>query len=131
MLENITRREKLKGTDKQAHPHNFPRNCMLSSLVLLFTVKTDMLTVHAMGWNERKENGLHIALSSRFKKVRSPIEDDYLKQLHLYLTFTYYTQNAVIVPPSRHCSGTGPLVVLNDCLLYCCFSDSREDCGCS
>ena len=34
MLENITRREKLKGTDKQAHPHNFPRNCMLSSYYL-------------------------------------------------------------------------------------------------
>ncbi|CAL8259208.1 unnamed protein product [Arctogadus glacialis] len=28
-----------------------------------------MLTVHAMGWNQRKEDGLHIALSSRFKKT--------------------------------------------------------------
>ncbi|KAF3858823.1 hypothetical protein F7725_012024 [Dissostichus mawsoni] len=32
------------------------------------SVRTDMLTVHAMGWNHRKENGLHIALSSRFKR---------------------------------------------------------------
>ena len=37
MLENITRREKLKGTDKQAHPHNFPRNCMLSSYYYYYT----------------------------------------------------------------------------------------------
>ncbi|KAF3834428.1 hypothetical protein F7725_025632 [Dissostichus mawsoni] len=33
------------------------------------SARTDMLTVHAMGWNHRKENGLHIALSSRFKKL--------------------------------------------------------------
>ncbi|RXN13634.1 putative protein si:dkey-29d5.2 [Labeo rohita] len=33
------------------------------------TNQTDMLTVHAIGWNQRKENGLHIALSSRFKKT--------------------------------------------------------------
>ncbi|RXN14756.1 hypothetical protein ROHU_028536 [Labeo rohita] len=33
------------------------------------TIRTDMLTVHAIGWNQRKENGLHIALSSRFKKT--------------------------------------------------------------
>lgn len=43
-------------------------------MLLFFTVRTDMLTVHAIGWNQRKENGLHIALSSRFKKVCSCIE---------------------------------------------------------
>ena len=41
MLENITRREKLKGTDKQAHPHNFPRNCMLSSLCCSSVMATE------------------------------------------------------------------------------------------
>ena len=41
MLENITRREKLKGTDKQAHPHNFHRNCMLSSLCCSSVMKAE------------------------------------------------------------------------------------------
>ncbi|KAL1276161.1 hypothetical protein QQF64_035784 [Cirrhinus molitorella] len=33
------------------------------------SVRTDMLTVYAIGWNQRKDNALHIALSSRFKKT--------------------------------------------------------------
>ncbi|KAK0138712.1 hypothetical protein N1851_024746 [Merluccius polli] len=43
--------------------------CALTTKYMAKSVRTDMLTVHAMGWNQRKENGLHIALSSRFKKT--------------------------------------------------------------
>ncbi|XP_046873293.1 uncharacterized protein LOC124465509 isoform X2 [Hypomesus transpacificus] len=49
--------------------NSFLSRCALTTKYIAKSVRTDMLTVHAMGWNERKENGLHIALSSRFKKT--------------------------------------------------------------
>ncbi|XP_046894585.1 uncharacterized protein LOC124479742 isoform X2 [Hypomesus transpacificus] len=49
--------------------NSFLSRCALTTKYMAKSVRTDMLTVHAMGWNERKENGLHIALSSRFKKT--------------------------------------------------------------
>ncbi|XP_046891238.1 uncharacterized protein LOC124477476 [Hypomesus transpacificus] len=49
--------------------NSFLSRCDLTTKYMAKSVRTDMLTVHAMGWNEQKENGLHIALSSRFKKT--------------------------------------------------------------
>ncbi|XP_042604607.1 uncharacterized protein LOC109102519 isoform X3 [Cyprinus carpio] len=48
---------------------SFLSRCALTTKYMSKSVRTDMLTVHAIGWNQRKENGLHIALSSRFKKT--------------------------------------------------------------
>ncbi|XP_051993319.1 uncharacterized protein LOC127651503 isoform X2 [Xyrauchen texanus] len=49
--------------------NSFLSRCALTTKYMSKSVRTDMLTVHAIGWNQRKENGLHIALSSRFKKT--------------------------------------------------------------
>ncbi|KAL0146702.1 hypothetical protein M9458_058042, partial [Cirrhinus mrigala] len=49
--------------------NSFLSRCALTTKYMAKSVRTDMLTVHAIGWNQRKENGLHIALSSRFKKT--------------------------------------------------------------
>nr|XP_055057891.1 uncharacterized protein LOC129442074 [Misgurnus anguillicaudatus]XP_055057892.1 uncharacterized protein LOC129442074 [Misgurnus anguillicaudatus] len=49
--------------------NSFLSRCALTTKYMTKSVRTDMLTVHASGWNRRKENGLHIALSSRFKKT--------------------------------------------------------------
>lgn len=49
--------------------NSFLSRCALTTKYMTKSVRTDMLTVHAIGWNQRKENGLHIALSSRFKKT--------------------------------------------------------------
>ncbi|KAK1879146.1 Androglobin [Dissostichus eleginoides] len=54
--------------------NSFLSRCALTTKYMAKSVRTDMLTVHAMGWNHRKENGLHIALSSRFKKTAEKTE---------------------------------------------------------
>ncbi|KAI9545903.1 hypothetical protein NQZ68_032616 [Dissostichus eleginoides] len=54
--------------------NSFLSRCALTTKYMAKSARTDMLTVHAMGWNHRKENGLHIALSSRFKKTAEKTE---------------------------------------------------------
>ncbi|KAL1276441.1 hypothetical protein QQF64_036064 [Cirrhinus molitorella] len=49
--------------------NSFLSRCALTTKYMAKSVRTDMLTVYAIGWNQRKDNGLHIALSSRFKKT--------------------------------------------------------------
>ncbi|CAL8312881.1 unnamed protein product [Arctogadus glacialis] len=49
--------------------NSYLSRCALTTKYMAKSVRIDMLTVHAMGWNQRKEDGLHIALSSRFKKT--------------------------------------------------------------
>ncbi|CAM4549461.1 unnamed protein product [Leuciscus chuanchicus] len=69
--------------------NSFLSRCALTTKYMSKSVRTDMRTVHAIGWNRRKENGLHIALSSRFKKMQQSLKkmqdqlhcsDDMLKQ---------------------------------------------------
>ncbi|KAL0966187.1 hypothetical protein UPYG_G00292040 [Umbra pygmaea] len=49
--------------------NSFLSRCALTTKYMTKSVRTDMLTVHAMGWNERKKDTLHMALSTRFKKT--------------------------------------------------------------
>ncbi|XP_016387372.1 uncharacterized protein LOC107723321 [Sinocyclocheilus rhinocerous] len=70
--------------------NSFLSRCALTTKYMAKSVRTDMLTVHAIGWNQRKENVLHIALSSRYKKTVEKTLDvtESLKkmqdQLHCY-----------------------------------------------
>ncbi|XP_010769918.1 uncharacterized protein [Notothenia coriiceps] len=54
--------------------NSFLSRCGLTTKYMAKSARTGMLTVHAMGWNHRKENGLHIAMSSRFKKTAEKTE---------------------------------------------------------
>ncbi|KAK1900130.1 Tumor necrosis factor ligand superfamily member 10 [Dissostichus eleginoides] len=54
--------------------NSFLSRCALTTKYMAKSARTDMLTVHAMGWNHRKKNGLHIALSPRFKKTAEKTE---------------------------------------------------------
>ncbi|CAL8275616.1 unnamed protein product [Arctogadus glacialis] len=49
--------------------NSFLSRCARTTKYMTKSARIDMPTVHAMGWNQRKEDGLHIALSSRFKQT--------------------------------------------------------------
>ncbi|XP_042604618.1 uncharacterized protein LOC109111702 isoform X2 [Cyprinus carpio] len=48
--------------------NSFLSRCALTTKYMSKSVRTDMLTVHAIGWNQRKENGLHIAFVFQIQK---------------------------------------------------------------
>ncbi|XP_076874430.1 uncharacterized protein LOC143524906 [Brachyhypopomus gauderio] len=43
--------------------------CALTTKYMTKSARNDMLTVHAIGWNLRKQNSLHLSLSSRYIKT--------------------------------------------------------------
>ncbi|KAF3861186.1 hypothetical protein F7725_001441, partial [Dissostichus mawsoni] len=69
-----TRRVPAPLGEKVEQVNSFLSRCALTTKYMAKSARTDMLRVHAMGWNHRKENGLHIALSSRFKKTAEKTE---------------------------------------------------------
>ncbi|KAI2647104.1 Lysine--tRNA ligase [Labeo rohita] len=71
ILWNVRNREGAGTTlgEEVEQVNSFLSRCALTTKYMAKSLRTDMLTVHAIGWNQRKENDLHIALSSRFKKT--------------------------------------------------------------
>ncbi|KAM8753799.1 uncharacterized protein AB9X84_010860 isoform 1-T1 [Acanthopagrus schlegelii] len=43
--------------------------CALTTKYMTKSARNDMLTVHAIGWNRRKQDSLHLALSTRYVKI--------------------------------------------------------------
>ncbi|KAF6737168.1 hypothetical protein FQA47_022143 [Oryzias melastigma] len=54
--------------------NSFLSRCALTTKYMSKPARTDMLTVHAMGWNERKRKNLQQALCSRFSKTVNNIK---------------------------------------------------------
>ncbi|KAK7877719.1 hypothetical protein WMY93_031579 [Mugilogobius chulae] len=55
--------------------NSFLSRCGVTTKYMSKAVRTDMLTVHALGWNERKKSRLHQSLSSRYKKTLQDTEE--------------------------------------------------------
>ncbi|XP_077083230.1 uncharacterized protein LOC143736375 [Siphateles boraxobius] len=55
--------------------NSYLSRCAFTTKYMTKSARNDMLTVHAIGWNRRKQDGLHLALSSRdiktFKKAEA------------------------------------------------------------
>ncbi|KAK7127832.1 hypothetical protein R3I93_005543 [Phoxinus phoxinus] len=49
--------------------NSYLSRCALTTKYMTKSARNDMLTVHAIGWNRRKQEGLHLALSSRYIKT--------------------------------------------------------------
>ncbi|KAF4097447.1 hypothetical protein G5714_021455 [Onychostoma macrolepis] len=49
--------------------NSYLSRCALTTKYMTKSARNDMLTVHAIGWNRRKREGLHLALSSRYIKT--------------------------------------------------------------
>ncbi|XP_026075825.1 uncharacterized protein LOC113054458 [Carassius auratus] len=49
--------------------NSFLSRCALTTKYMTKSARNDMLTVHAIGWNRRKHDGLHLALSNRYVKT--------------------------------------------------------------
>ncbi|KAF6737594.1 hypothetical protein FQA47_008170, partial [Oryzias melastigma] len=54
--------------------NSFLSRCALTTKYMSKPARTNMLTVHAMGWNERKRKNLQRALCSRFSKIVNNIK---------------------------------------------------------
>ncbi|XP_056130247.1 uncharacterized protein si:dkey-93l1.9 isoform X1 [Lampris incognitus] len=49
--------------------NSYLSRCALTTKYMTKSARNDMLTVHAIGWNRQKQDGLHLALSSRYIKT--------------------------------------------------------------
>ncbi|XP_039677040.1 uncharacterized protein LOC120571947 isoform X1 [Perca fluviatilis] len=56
--------------------NSYLSRCALTTKYMTKSARNDMLTVHAIGWNRRKQEGLHLALSSRYVKTCEKAEAD-------------------------------------------------------
>ncbi|XDV48568.1 hypothetical protein PO909_017965 [Leuciscus waleckii] len=54
--------------------NSYLSRCALTTKYMTKSARNDMLTVHAIGWNRRKWEGLHLALSSRYIKTLKKAE---------------------------------------------------------
>ncbi|KAI9525207.1 hypothetical protein NQZ68_009887 [Dissostichus eleginoides] len=49
--------------------NSFLSRCAITTKYMTKSARNDMLTVHAMGWNRRKQENLHVMLAKRYVKV--------------------------------------------------------------
>ncbi|XP_049432758.1 uncharacterized protein LOC125889094 isoform X1 [Epinephelus fuscoguttatus] len=49
--------------------NSYLSRCALTTKYMTKSARNDILTIHAIGWNRRKQDGLHLALSSRYIKT--------------------------------------------------------------
>ncbi|XP_050960579.1 uncharacterized protein LOC127161868 [Labeo rohita] len=63
--------------------NSFLSRCALTTKYMTKSARNDMLTVHAIGWNRRKHDGLHLALSNRYVKAvrKAEVESQRLENL--------------------------------------------------
>ncbi|XP_051272930.1 uncharacterized protein LOC127372973 [Dicentrarchus labrax] len=56
--------------------NSFLSRCALTTKYMTKSARNDMLTIHAIGWNQRKQDGLHLALSSRYVKTFQKAQEE-------------------------------------------------------
>ncbi|CAL8406346.1 unnamed protein product [Arctogadus glacialis] len=49
--------------------NSYLSRCGLTTKYMTKSARNDMLIIHAIGWNKRKQDGLHLALSCRYVKT--------------------------------------------------------------
>ncbi|KAK5884237.1 hypothetical protein CesoFtcFv8_018080 [Champsocephalus esox] len=49
--------------------NSFLSRCAITTKYMTKSARNDMLTVHAMGWNRRKQENLHVVLAKRYVKI--------------------------------------------------------------
>ncbi|CAL8372025.1 unnamed protein product [Gadus morhua 'NCC'] len=54
--------------------NSYLSRCGLTTKYMTKSARNDMLTIHAIGWNKRKQDGLHLALSCRYVKTLQKAE---------------------------------------------------------
>ncbi|KAK5902875.1 hypothetical protein CesoFtcFv8_008089 [Champsocephalus esox] len=54
--------------------NSFLSRCAITTKYMTISARNDMLTVHAMGWNRRKQENLHVVLAKRYVKTITMLE---------------------------------------------------------
>ncbi|XP_034058616.1 uncharacterized protein LOC117537491 isoform X2 [Gymnodraco acuticeps] len=56
--------------------NSFLSRCAITTKYMTKSARNDMLTVHAMGWNRRKQENLHVVLAKRYVKTITMLEGE-------------------------------------------------------
>ncbi|KAK5894520.1 hypothetical protein CesoFtcFv8_011203 [Champsocephalus esox] len=56
--------------------NSFLSRCAITTKYMTKSARNDMLTVHAMGWNRRKQENLHVLLAKRYVKTITMLEGE-------------------------------------------------------
>ncbi|XP_056092620.1 uncharacterized protein LOC130071774 [Rhinichthys klamathensis goyatoka] len=62
--------------EKVEQVNSYLSRCALTTKYMSKAARVDMLTLHAMGWNEKKNLSLHQALSTRYVKTCQRLQDE-------------------------------------------------------